>query len=420
MAKDNDTKKGSKIPSNVNVVVTGGGSGGHTMTAITVIEELVKRWPDSKDYLTGEHCPGIKDRIIYIGGSLTMEGESGKVSLEERLAKEKGLKFVRIRSGKLQRRISFKTLLLLCGVVGGIIDSVKFFSQHKVAFVFSTGGYVTVPVCFVAWLKRIPVVIHEQTSRVGLSNKISSYFSRKVLTGFTSANKYFPKNKTLFTGNTIRKIFFDPWNDKYCPKIMKGKLEIFKQNSKKYPVVLICGGGQGSHLINTNVRLALKSLLGSFQLLLITGDNRVYRDYARIMQSVKKLSPDRQERIFVTKFAGDEMGAFFDLADLFVGRSGAAFVNEVGVTMTPSIFIPIPWVTHNEQYHNAKVLEDLGLAKILSQGVLNPEILVQKIQKMINRVRQGKLQVDESRLRKIFVTDAAEKIADELEEFIEV
>lgn len=405
MKKANNTKNNSP-----KIVITGGGSGGHTMTAIAVIDELTKRHK------------GIKDRITYIGGSLMMEGESGNVSLEERIADKKGLKFVRIRCGKLQRQFSFKTLLLLRGVVGGIIDSVKFFNKNKnkVDFVFSTGGYVTVPVCFVAWLRRIPVVIHEQTSRVGLSNKIASYFSRKVLTGFTSANKYFPKRKTLFTGNTMRDIFLDPWNSKYCPKNIQQKLDVFKQNSRKYPVVLICGGGQGSHLINTNVRLALRSLLSSFQLILITGDNKVYRDYSRITQSVKKLSPDKQDRIYVTKFAGDELGSFFDTADLFVGRSGAVFVNELGVTRTPSIFIPIPWVTHNEQYHNAKVLEDFGLATILAQGELNPEILVQKIQKMINRVTQGKLDLNESQLQKVFVTDAAAKIADELEEFIEV
>jgi UDP-N-acetylglucosamine--N-acetylmuramyl-(pentapeptide) pyrophosphoryl-undecaprenol N-acetylglucosamine transferase len=406
MLMSKDKRKKRKRDKQEKIVFTGGGSGGHTMTAMAVIDEILKSKPQWK-----------KD-IVYVGGSLTMEGEKDKASLEERIASQKKLNFVKIRSGKLQRHISLRMFKLLGGVFGGIIDAWRFFRKNKVKLVFSSGGYVAVPVCFVAWLRRIPVVIHEQTTRIGLSNKISSIFARKILIGFEEARKHFPKRRTKFTGNTVRDIFKNPWKEEYIPPNLRLKLESFKNNKNRYPVILISGGGQGSHLLNTNVALALRNLLGSYQVILITGTNEVHRDFPKILNDIKRLSQAKQDRIILSQFAKSEYGAFFDLADLFVGRSGAMTVYDLGATKTPAIFIPIPWVTHNEQYHNAEALVELGLADILRQGVLNPEILVQKIDKMLRKIRENKLEINEHALEKTFVKDGAKNIYNELKRYL--
>jgi UDP-N-acetylglucosamine--N-acetylmuramyl-(pentapeptide) pyrophosphoryl-undecaprenol N-acetylglucosamine transferase len=318
----------------------------------------------------------------------------------------------------LQRRLNLRTFKLLFGVFGGIIDAWQYLTKNDVRLVFSTGGYVSVPVCLVAWLKKIPVIIHEQTRRVGLSNRISAIFAKKILIGFAASKKFFPKKKTYFVGNTLRDIFLRPWEDKYIPSELEDKIISFKKNKDKYPVILISGGGQGSHLINNNVALALRNLLGNYHVILITGDNQVHRDYYKMRNNIKKLSSAKQKRFIITKFADSELGAYFDLADLFVGRSGALSVYEVGATRTPAIFIPLPWVTHNEQYHNAKALVDLGLAEILSQGILNPEILVQKIDKMIDKIKSGNLDIDKQKLKKAFVTNGAQNTYKQLKKFL--
>ncbi len=100
------------------VVITGGGSGGHTTTSLAVINELQKR------------CPKILDNLIYVGGNLGMEGDKKGVSLEERVATEHGIKFVKIRSGKFQRYLSLNSIRLMWGIVGGFIDSLKFFRRN--------------------------------------------------------------------------------------------------------------------------------------------------------------------------------------------------------------------------------------------------------------------------------------------------
>ncbi|MEA3357105.1 MAG: UDP-N-acetylglucosamine--N-acetylmuramyl-(pentapeptide) pyrophosphoryl-undecaprenol N-acetylglucosamine transferase [Patescibacteria group bacterium] len=390
------------------IVFTGGGSGGHTFTAMTILDELSSRNPD------------ILSRVVFLVGSLGMEGEKETISLEEKLCKSKGVRSVRIRSGKLPRRVALRTLVVLWGVVGGLIDSWKFFSKNKVVLVFSTGGYVSVPVCLVAWVKKVPIIVHEQTTRVGLSNKLSAKFAQKTLVAFEESLKYFPKENTTVVGNPVRKCIFESLESVKVPPKIASRLKEFDKRSKNYPVIFIAGGGRGSHLINSTVRQALKALLIDYQVIMITGDNKVYKDYALLDHTIRTLSKDLQSRIILTKFAGDEIGAYFAAADLFVGRSGAMFVYEVGVTKTPAIFIPIPWVTHNEQYHNAKVLQDLGLARILPQGELSADILVQRISKMIKSIHTKKLDVDDVKLDKLFVTDASKKIVEELENFIDL
>ncbi len=387
------------------IVITGGGSGGHSVTAISVIDEWKKRNPE------------ITDRMIYIGSKVTMVGEKGKKSVEEKLLDKRDIKFVKIRGGKLQRRFSLSTIKLLFGVFGGLIDAWKFFKKHDVGLVFSSGGYVTVPVCFVAWIKKIPIVIHEQTTRVGLTNRICSKFAHSILVGYKDAIQFFPESKTNFVGNTVRECIIEP-PQKHAP--LQGKIDSFRQNRKKYPVIFFMNGGQASHLINKTLMGCMKRLLMNYQLIVITGDNQVTRDYERMTDKVSHFPRDLQKRVILTPFARDEIGLFYELADLFVGRGGALSIYELGVTQTPALIVPIPWVTQNEQYHNAKVLEDLGLVTIIPQGVLSPEVLAQKINLMVEKIKDDRLNVHKTQLEQIFVKDGAQKIVDVLMRILSV
>lgn len=382
------------------IVIAGGGSGGHLMPAVSVIEEMKRSHPE------------LLERLVFIGGSLAMEGEKDKTSLEERVITQMGVKFVKIRSGKLQRNFSFRSFKLLWGVLGGVIDAWKFFKNNDVALVFSTGGYVATPVCFAAWAKKVPVVIHEQTTSVGLANKLSSYFATKVLLGFKDAARYFPTKKSTFTGNPIRSAVVSP--GKLNPDTSR-TLDRFNKNRKRYPVVFVSGGGQGSHLINECVRKALKPLLGDYQLICLTGDNEYHQDYDRIKRLVATLPVDQQDRIYLSKFASaDEMGRFYEIADLYVGRGGANTVYELGVKRRPALLIPIPWVTHNEQNRNAKVLEEMGLAEILPEGELSADILMQRIQRSIRKISAGGLFFNSKLADEIFVVGAEKAILKEL------
>ncbi len=373
------------------IVVTGGGSGGHISSAKAIISALQEKYE-----LTSYN-------FLYIGGDLGMESEKAGYSLEKKLLAKEPFNQEYIRAGKLQRRFSFKAIYLLLRTVLGFIDSYKIFRKFKPDIVISTGGFVSVPVCSVAKLFKAKIYLHEQTASVGLSNKIVSKFSEKIFLTFPSSAKYFPKEKIVHTGNLVRKEIFE--------KQGRGKIiDAFKRmivKQEDYPIVYVSGGSLGSHLINETMMNSLLTLLQEYQLIIQTGDSKLTNDFQLLTLEKGKLSQELKERLIITKYIGsDEIGFVLNNINLFVGRAGANTVYELGILRIPSILIPIPWVTHNEQMENAKVLESVGLAKIVNEGELSAE----KLLSLLRLYSQNKFKIDESNAEEIFVKDAASKI----------
>lgn len=379
------------------IIVTGGGSGGHVSCASAIIEEL-----STKFNLTNQN-------FLYIGGDLGMEGENNSESLEKRYFSNKKFNQKYIRAGKLQRQFSLKTIKLLLRTILGIIDSYKIIKDFKPDIVISTGGFVTVPVCVVAKLFKAEIYIHEQTATVGLSNKIVSKFAQKVFLTFPSSSKYFPKEKSVHTGNLIRKAIFEKAGEGEFSNILK---TMIKQR-EKYPIIYISGGGLGSHIINQTVASSLTELLEKYQIVLQTGGNSILNDYESIMKQREKLPDLMKQRLLPIKFVSEkEIGFLFNNTDLFIGRAGANTVYELGVLKIPSILIPIPWVTHNEQEENAKILSDLGIAQILNEKDLTTDNLLESIGKYFENSETIKREIglNQKIIEEIFNTDAITKI----------
>ncbi|HVX93006.1 MAG TPA: glycosyltransferase, partial [Candidatus Dojkabacteria bacterium] len=317
------------------------------------------------------------------------------------------VKFVAIRAGKFQRRFEFSTITLLLRTFLGIIDAYKYVKEFKPDLIFCTGGYLGVPIGISAWLQGIPLYLHEQTAAVGLSNKLTSYFAKRVYITFPSSKQYFNPRKVLHTGNILRSSIFDPKKIDTKSDLYKA-VEDMKKRQKDLPILYISGGGQGSHILNTIVRELMKYALLDYQIILQTGDNQVFKDFDVLTTDWKKLSPDLRKRMYVTKFVSDnEIGYVFKTMDLFVGRSGANTVYELGVLGKQSVLVPIPWVTHNEQELNARILEELGLSKIILEGEITPDKLNQTILKSLRNHTQ---QVNEEKRKEIFTLNAPELI----------
>lgn len=377
------------------LVVTGGGSGGHISTASAIISALERNHKINND------------NFLYIGGDLGMTNEKPGNSLEQKIFAHESFNKKYIRAGKLQRNFSVHGIFLLLRTLLGFIDSYKILKDFKPDIVLSTGGFVSVPVCLTAKMLKSKVYLHEQTAVVGLSNKIVSRYCEKIFIAFPSSKRYFPKEKTIHTGNLIRpEIFYKSGKGKVTEALRK--MLVLQED---LPIVYISGGSLGSHIINRTVKEALPSLLQDFQIILQTGDNREFRDYELLVKEKKKLSSNLQDRFLPTKYIGNkEIGFVLNNIDFFVGRSGANTVYEMGVLQIPSIFIPIPWVTHNEQEENAKILEKLGLAEILNEGELTPENLVLKMRRFYEKEKN----YDPLEIEDIFLRNAQEKILKEI------
>lgn len=369
------------------ILITGGGSGGHISAALSIISSLEEKYIlDDKSFL-------------YVGGDLGMEGEETGNSMEQKLMKDKPFNCKYIRPGKLQRSFSLNTIRLLFRTFWGIWDSYKIIKDFRPDIVISTGGFVTVHVCLAAKLFKSKIYLHEQTSTVGLTNSLVGKISEKVFISFESSKQYFKKGKTLLTGNLVKA---DIFNTKGQGKLAE-TIRKMKEKQSQYPIIYISGGGLGSHLINQTVKEALPLLLQKYQIVLQTGENKVFNDYQAIQTIKESLSPEMQSRFQpVTYIQGNNIGYLLNSIDLFVGRAGANTVYEMGVLQIPSIFIPIPWVTHNEQQKNAEVLADLGLAEIVQEGELTSACLALRIEKFLSK----QLDINREELKRIFKTDA--------------
>lgn len=385
------------LKSEIKIMITGGGSGGHISVVKSIIDSLIS------DY----NIP--IENILYIGGDLGMEGEKIGNSLEQREFKDSKFKKYFIRAGKLQRKISLKTISLLFRSLLGFFDSISIVKKSNPTLIFSSGGFVSVPVCIAGWLFHKPIYLHEQTASVGLSNKIVGKFAKKIYVTFNDSLKYFPKEKTVHVGNIVRKEVFEKEITQQTDK----EIVSLMVTNKKLPFVYISGGSLGSHSINIKVFNSLNSLLRKYRVLLQTGDNEIYKDFEKGIEIKNKLTGEYQERIVVKKYIdNNSIGYVLNNMDLFIGRAGANTVYEIGVLKKFALFIPIPWVTHNEQYLNAKILSDIGTANILEEKYLNNCDLDSEIVRLQKQLEIRDINYE--KLEKLFPTNATFKILDNM------
>lgn len=345
----------------MKILITGGGSGGHVSPALAVAKQLQHLDPQVE--------------LLYIGGTMTMEGATGP-SVEERLVSQTDIPFVAISAGKLKRDgLSLNTLKRLWGVVPGFFQAfhqVKTFNPH---IVFSTGGYVSIPVVMAAWILRKPIVIHEQTAAVGLANTIASKMATKVAITFPQSAQYFNASKVVETGNPLNAAIKDP--------VAKQELDDdFAQwlTKQSKPILYVTGGGLGSHVLNLAIESSLEALLERFAIIHQTGSNEHYADFERLSTQRSSMDKKQASQYWISKHVTpQQIGWIYKQSQMVISRAGANTVLELAYWSKPTIFVPIPWVTHDEQTKNAQALVDTGVAIILPEPQLNSTSLRQAI-----------------------------------------
>ena len=346
--------------------------------------------------------PGIV--LQYIGS------EDG---IESRLAREAGLEFVAVASGKL-RRSSKGPLGLLTGanlrdafkLPQGFFQALKAVKAFAPDVVFATGGYVSVPPVMAAAALHIPILTHEQTVTIGLANKINGRYARRIALSFEGALSELPpgmRKKAFVTGNPVREVIFLGRAESAIQRFG------FSVVDECLPCVYVTGGAQGSHSLNRAIKDALPKLLLQARVLHQCGE----RDAEALLAHHKSLSPQLQCRWIVRAFlAADEIGDAYALANLVVSRSGAGTVTEVCALGKPALFIPLVPTSGDEQTRNAQRLVDAGAALILRQSECSSETLLAAILPLLDdpsrRAAMG------GRAKKLAMPRAAEDIADAL------
>jgi UDP-N-acetylglucosamine--N-acetylmuramyl-(pentapeptide) pyrophosphoryl-undecaprenol N-acetylglucosamine transferase len=335
--------------SNYHIVITGG----HLTPALAMIEEFSKfprKW-----------------KISFIGRQKSQEG-SHLISREYiEITKMNNVNFVRINTGKLVRHFSRYALASICKFPMSLIASYKTLKILKPDIILSFGGYVALPVALAAWILKIPIVTHEQTQSLGLANQLIRKLAKKVAYAWVGKGKKLYANEVV-TGNPIRKAFIVPIQA--SPKwIIGGK-----------PILFITAGNLGSKIINQIVRNILKELIINYEVVHQCGMGEAGKDKGDLRKLKLKLGQILGKYYHVKRwFSANETSYLMRKSRIVIGRSGANTVYELAFLGAPAILIPLPISAGNEQYENAKILENQGMAVILEQSNLNQPNLLEAL-----------------------------------------
>lgn len=303
--------------------------------------------------------------IVWIGHKFTLKGDKS-LSAEYLEVTKSDLHFLELKAGKFYHKFNpLEWLKIAFGFFQAFIYLVKF----RPKLIFSSGGYLSVPVVIVGWFLGIPSITHEQTVVAGWANKAISPFVKKILLTHSSSLRNFSKEKSTIVGLPIRKELLNKkYTEKFDPKL-----------------IYISCGKQGSHIINKALFPIIPRLVEKFTVVHQTGANTLTKDSDRARRIKEKLGEYQNRYIFAPYFFVEDAATYIRSASVIVGRAGAHSVYELMLLGKKAVLIPIPWVSHDEQHLNAKLAEKQIGSIILEEKDLTPEALLGAIMDLVTR-----------------------------------
>lgn len=356
--------------SQLKVIISAGGTGGHIFPALAVADAIKHRYPDVD--------------ILFIGAQ-------GKMEMER--VPEAGYKIKGLWISGIQRKLTFGNLMFPLKLMSSLMKAKSIITKFKPDVVIGFGGFASGPTLRAAASSHIPTVIQEQNSYAGLTNKWLSKKVDKICVAFEGMEKYFPKNKILLTGNPVRKDILDITTK-------RGEaLSHFKLHTDK-KTLLIIGGSLGAKSINESIMTNVKALLADdIQLLWQTGKN-MYAD----------LQVLENERVRIHDFIG-RMDLAYAAADVIISRAGASSVSELCIIGKPVILVPYPYAAEDHQTKNAMALVNSYAALVIKDSEAGDK-LCQAATKLLGD--DEKQQIMSANIKKLALPNATEHIVDEV------
>jgi len=305
------------------IVFTGGGTGGHVYPGIAVWQALRQKLGDQV-------------RFVWIGSA---------TGIERSIVESLGLEYRAISTGKLRRYFDWKNFTDLLRIAAGYFQAKKHLRQLRPVFVFSKGGFVSVPPVRAARALKIPVYSHESDLDPGLATRLNLSSSRLVFCAYPESVAHFPEkaqNRVVVTGNPVRNELFsgDPGWIRRTWKVPEGA-----------KVLLVLGGSLGARQVNQLVADSLTRLEGKLFVLHQTGN---------------QWEPLADTPWYASRpFFSTEMPHLYAGADVIFGRSGAGTLWEAAATGVPLILLPLGAGSRGDQVRNAELFAARGAARVL-------------------------------------------------------
>ncbi len=371
--KDNIMNSMTEQRQQVRVIIAGGGTGGHVFPAIAV-------------------ASAISNKIA--GASILFVGAANR--MEMKMVPRAGYHIIGLDIAGLQRTMTIKNLLLPLKLCKSLRAARKIIKKFKPDLAIGFGGYASGPLLWAAAKQKVPILIQEQNSLPGLTNRILAKKAIKICVASEGMEKYLPKQKIELTGNPVREEVIN----------IEGKRsEAFKYfglyNNK--PVLLVTGGSLGARTINQSIETHISNLTDKgIQVIWQTGKN-YFEQAKKIKDSLKT------NQVVIIKEFISRMDLAYAAADIVVSRAGAITVSEICAIRKPAILVPSPNVAEDHQTKNAMTLVNKHAAVVVNDNDATKQLGKAIADLIFNEEKKNEMKKN---IAGLSFTNAAETIAD--------
>lgn len=363
----------------LNVLVSGGGTGGHIFPALSIAGEVQRRHPEA--------------RILFVGAEGRMEMEKVPAA---------GYNIIGLPVSGFDRKHLLRNFKVLSRLFKSMGLAKKILNDFKPSIAIGVGGYASGPMLKAAQRQGIPTLIQEQNSYAGVTNKLLAAKADSICVAYEGMERFFPAEKIVLTGNPVRRNLLECGATPEQARQAMG-LEPTKRT------ILIIGGSLGARTINSAIIEGLKRIGEAYDVQVIWQTGKLYDQQCREAwdaSGVKNVS----QMPFITN-----MDMAYRAADLVVSRAGASSISELQLLGKPAILVPSPNVAEDHQTKNAMALAERDAAILVRDDDAASQLVETMLATVSDDARIAALGKNVSQMA---LRDAAERIVDEVDRII--
>ncbi|KAB7732194.1 undecaprenyldiphospho-muramoylpentapeptide beta-N-acetylglucosaminyltransferase [Rudanella paleaurantiibacter] len=315
----------------MRIIISGGGTGGHIYPAIAIANEL---------------------KAIDPGADILFVGAEGKMEMEK--VPRAGYRIEGLPVVGIKRELTLDNLAFPLKLGRSLWRARQLVRQFRPDVAVGVGGYASGPTLLAASMAGVPVLIQEQNSYAGLTNKVLARWAKRICVAYPGMEAFFPAEKIILTGNPVRK------DIQHADTQVETGRQAFGLDASK-PTLLIIGGSQGARTINESIEQGLSQFIAAgVQVVWQTGPAFIERARAAVQATGSDLIKPYD---FIYP-----MDQAYAVADAVVSRAGALSVSELCIVGRPAILVPFPAASEDHQTKNAMSLVDRNAALLVKDN----------------------------------------------------
>lgn len=353
----------------MNVLISGGGTGGHIFPALSIAGAIKQRHPDA--------------RILFVGAEGRMEMERVPAA---------GYEIIGLPVSGFDRRRPWRNIRVVWRLWKSMRKARRIVAEFRPDIAVGVGGYASGPTLKAAQKAGVPTLLQEQNSYAGVTNKLLSRKARAICVAYEGMERFFPAEVITLTGNPVRANIVDSSVSRPEAKRLLGF-------DPERPLAAVVGGSLGARTLNRAMAAGMERITDAGASLLW----QCGKYYAAEYVPMAKGRPHIQIMDFISR-----MDLVYRAADIIVSRAGAGTISELQIAGSPAILVPSPNVAEDHQRHNAEALANRGAAIMILDADSDARLVDEVISLIPDTGRRENLSKE---IRKMALPEASSAIA---------